>query len=133
VRLREGERIVRLGRELAAQNKVPRAAPAEIVPAIRQPLDELALNLTAVRREISAVRNAIHRYRETCQRLSVAQPDVRAELVQLEGQLDGLSLDGLLDRTVNSLEQLRDIVRNLECPVAETERTGENGPGPTRQ
>ena len=50
VRLQEGERIVRLGRELAAQNKALRTLPAGIVPAIRQPLDELALNLTAVRR-----------------------------------------------------------------------------------
>ena len=77
VRLQEGERIVRLGRELAAQNKALRTLPAAIMPAIRQPLDELALNLTAVRRELSAVRNAINRYRETCQRLSVSQPDVR--------------------------------------------------------
>ena len=117
VRLQEGERIVRLGRELAAQNKALRTLPAGIVPAIRRPLDELALNLTAVRRELSAVRNAINRYRETCQRLSVSQPDVRAELALLDGQLDGISLDGLLDRTVDSLEQVRDIVRNLEHPT----------------
>lgn len=117
VRLQEGERIVRLGRELAAQNKSRRTLPDQLVPAIRQPLDELAMNLTAARRELSAVRNAIHRYRETCQRLSVSQPDVRAELAQLDGQLDGISLDGLLDRTVESLEQVRDIVRNLERPA----------------
>ena len=36
VRLQEGERIVRLGRELAAQNKALRTLPAGIVPAIRR-------------------------------------------------------------------------------------------------
>lgn len=114
VRLREGERIVRLGRELSEQKLAASALPAGLVPAIREPLDELAGNLTAVRREISAVRNAINRYRETCQRVTVAQPDVRAELTQLEEQLDGISLDGLLDKTVNTLEQVRDILRRLD-------------------
>lgn len=114
VRLREGERIVRLGRELSEQKLAANALPAGLVPAIREPLDELAGNLTAVRREISAVRNAINRYRETCQRVTVAQPDVRAELTQLEEQLDGISLDGLLDKTVNTLEQVRDILRRLD-------------------
>lgn len=126
VRLREAERIVRLERELAAQNKRlgqrahdalldPTAPlPAGIAEAIHGPLDELALNLTAARRELSAFRNVMNSYRDTCQRLSGAQPDVRAELAQLDGQLDCLSLDGLLDRMVASLEQVRDILKNLE-------------------
>jgi DNA-binding response OmpR family regulator len=123
VRLREGERIVRLGRELSAQKLAANSLAAGIVPGIRQPLDELADNLTDMRREISAVRNAINRYRETCQKVTVAQPDVRAELTQLEEQLDGISLDGLLDKTVNILEQVRDILRQLESAGGKEEAT----------
>jgi CheY-like chemotaxis protein len=123
VRLREGERIVRLGRELSAQKQAANSLAAGIVPGIRQPMDELADNLTDMRREISAVRNAINRYRETCQKVSIAQPDVRAELTQLEEQLDGISLDGLLDKTVNILEQVRDILRHLESAGGKEEAT----------
>jgi two-component system NtrC family sensor kinase len=128
VRLREAERIVRLERELAAQNKrledgrdsaagraaASEATPTGIVQAIHAPLDELAENLTAARRELSAFRNAVNSYRDACQRLSGSQPDVRAELTQLDGQFDSLNLDGLLDRMVASLEQVGDILKNLQ-------------------
>ena len=134
VRLREGERIVGLERELAAQRRLLSQArresqtpepsqrtPAAMAQSIRRPLDELTINLTAVRRELSAIRNTLHRYRETCHRLSGTQPEVRAELTQLEGDLDGISLDGLLEKTVDGLEQVRDILKNLECPAAAAE------------
>ncbi len=125
VRLREGERIVRLERERTAQNKLlgllrgglTDGAAGELggmVDGLRVPLGELALNLTALRREISAIRTTFNAYRDTCQRLAGNQPAVRAELVQLESQLEGISLDGLLDRTVVSLEQVREILKQLE-------------------
>ena len=75
VELEVGERIVKLERDLAERSRALRqdapaaAAPAEgtnrlgpgaveIVRAIQNPLDELTDYLTALRRELSAVRNA---------------------------------------------------------------------------
>ncbi len=128
VRLREGERIVRLERELAEQNRSLRKAhdqaeivsqpaqhsAAETMTAIQEPLDDLAENLTVLRRELSAFRNALNQYRQTCHRLADSQPDVRAELEQIEGQFDEISLNGLLDRTVDGLAHVRNVLQNLK-------------------
>jgi DNA-binding response OmpR family regulator len=130
VRLREGERIVRLERDLAERGRALRQeqsshdamehgarlgpAAVEVVRAIQNPLDELTEFLTALRRELSAVRNALRQYRETRKRLAVAQPELHVEAEQIEGQLDGISLDGLFDQTVQSLEQVRNVLKNLE-------------------
>lgn len=132
VRLREGERIVKLERDLAERSRALRQEPThspaasadttqrlgqgavEIVRAIQNPLDELTDYLTALRRELSAVRNALRQYRETRQRLSAAHPDLHVEAAQIESQLDGISLDGLFDQTVQSLEQVRNVLKKLE-------------------
>jgi DNA-binding response OmpR family regulator len=129
VRLREGERIVSLERDLAERSRALRQdstanAPAdegrlgpaavEIVRAIQNPMNELTDYLTALRRELSAVRNALRQYRETRQRLALAQPELHVEAVQIEGQLDEINLDGLCDQTVHILEQVRNMLKNLE-------------------
>ena len=129
VRLREGERIVRLERDLAERSRAlrndalesaaghaDRSGPAavDVARAIQNPLNELTDFLTALRRELSAVRNALRQYRETRQRLSAAHPELHVEAAQIESQLDGISLDGLFDQTVQSLEQVRNVLKNLE-------------------
>jgi DNA-binding response OmpR family regulator len=130
VRLREGERIVRLERDLAERSRAlrqeqPATQPStqgnrlgpgavEVVRAIQNPLDELTDFLTALRRELSAVRNALRQYRDTRQRLAGAHPELHTEAAQIESQLDGISLDGLFDQTVQSLEQVRNVLKNLE-------------------
>jgi DNA-binding response OmpR family regulator len=130
VRLREGERIVGLERDLAERSRALRQEPTpdaaaaesgrlgpaavEIVRAIQNPMNELTDYLTALRRELSAVRNALRQYRETRQRLAAAHPELHVEAVQIEGQLDGINLDGLCDQTVRSLEQVRNVLKSLE-------------------
>jgi chromosome segregation ATPase len=89
-------------------------AAVEIVRAIQNPMNELTDYLTALRRELSAVRNALRQYRETRQRLAAAHPELHVEAVQIEGQLDGINLDGLCDQTVRSLEQVRNVLKSLE-------------------
>jgi signal transduction histidine kinase len=123
VRLRQGERVVKLERSLVEQNRTLREAQAVMVQQeslaslgqlaagmaheINNPVAYVSNNLAVLRREVFSILSLLdtHRAGDT------------AEAGRIEEQIDLASIREMLpllfDKTAQGLQRIRDIVRNL--------------------
>ncbi len=123
VRVRQGERIVRLEQSLEEQNVALRAAQAALVQneklaglgrlaagmahEINNPIAYVGNNVSVLRRDMLDALAVLDAYRE----------DHREEAVRLEQAMDypffRASIDRLCDKSLEGLQRVRDIVSNL--------------------
>ena len=133
VRLREGERIIRLERELAQQNRQLRETQAALIQSeklaslgqlaagmaheINNPIAFVTNNLAVLRRDLGDMTKLIDKYQLTKPVLQQAAPELHAELIQLENDCDLAwlreQLPRLLQSSASGLARVRDIVTNL--------------------
>ncbi|HTU22484.1 MAG TPA: ATP-binding protein [Gemmataceae bacterium] len=133
VRLRAGERIIKLERELAAQNRALRETQAALVQTeklaslgqlaagmaheINNPIAYVANNVAVLRRDVPAALHVLDIYRQGREQLRRVVPDIVAEAERMEEDIDlpyiRESLPRLFERSLDGLSRVRDIVRNL--------------------
>jgi two-component system NtrC family sensor kinase len=133
VRLRAGERIIQLEQSLAEQNRALREAQAALVQSeklaslgqlaagvaheINNPIAYVTNNLVVLRRDVPAAMSVLDRYREAAESLRRVEPDIVAEAIRLEEEIDlpfiQESLARQLDKSLEGLQRVRDIVKNL--------------------
>lgn len=133
VRLREGERIVRLERSLAEQNRTLRETQAALVQSeklaglghlaagmaheINNPIAYVTNNIAVLRRDMLAVMQLLAKYEATRHLLAQVSPEPAAELERMEREIDvpflHENIQQLLDRSIDGLQRVRDIVRSL--------------------
>ncbi|HEX4131962.1 MAG TPA: response regulator [Pirellulales bacterium] len=133
VRLREGERIIRLERSLAEQNRALRETQAALVQSeklaslgqlaagmaheINNPVAAVTNNLAVLRRDVAAALRLLDRYRRAREALAAVEPALADELAALEAEADldylQKNLEPLFDKSLGGLGRVRDIVRNL--------------------
>jgi two-component system NtrC family sensor kinase len=133
VRLREGERIIRLEQDLAAQNRALRDAEAALVQSeklaslgqlaagmaheINNPIAYVTNNLAVLQRDVAAALEVLDKYREGRDSLARAEPELAAEAARLEQQADlpylRENLPRLFQMALDGLRRVRDIVKNL--------------------
>jgi signal transduction histidine kinase len=133
VRVRAGERIVRLEQSLAEQNRALREAQAALVQSeklaslgrlsagvaheINNPVAYVTNNLTVLRRDMQAALDVLARYRHHWPDLRRLDPASAAELARREEEADlGYFLDTFArtcDKSLEGLQRVRDIVKNL--------------------
>jgi two-component system, NtrC family, sensor kinase len=133
VRLREGERIIQLERTLAEQNRALREAQAALVQTeklaslgqlaaglaheINNPVAYVSNNLAVLQRDVLAALGLLDRYRAGRAALASVEPALAAEAARLEEEIDLAfvqeNLPRLFTRTLDGLQRVRDIVRNL--------------------
>jgi len=133
VRVQAGERIIKLERELAEQNRALREAQAALVQSeklaslgqlaagvaheINNPIAYVANNLAVLRRDVPAALQILDKYREGREALQQTAAEIAAEAERLEEELDLAfvreSLPRLFERSLDGLARVRDIVKNL--------------------
>lgn len=133
VRLREGERIIRLERSLAQQNQALREAQAALVQSeklaslgqlaagmsheINNPIAFVKNNLAVLRRDGSEILELLDKYRSAAATLARCDPALAAEIAAMEQAIDlsylQHSLGRLLESSLQGLERVRGIVSNL--------------------
>jgi two-component system, NtrC family, sensor kinase len=133
VRLREGERIIELERTLAEQNRALREAQAALVQSeklaslgqlaagvaheINNPIAYVANNLAVMRRDVPAAMRVLEIYRSARAALARVDPETAAAAAQLENEIDlpyiQENLDRQFEKSLEGLQRVRDIVRNL--------------------
>ncbi len=133
VRLRQGERVIRLERSLAEQNRVLRETQAALVQQeklaslgqlaagvaheINNPVAYVSNNLAVLRRDVLGVLGLLDTYRAGRDKLQQTAPDLAAAAAAREDELDLAyvrdTLPRLFDKTLEGLQRVRDIVRNL--------------------
>jgi signal transduction histidine kinase len=133
VRVGAGERIIQLERALAEQNRALREAQAALVQTeklaslgqlaaglaheINNPISYVTNNLAVLRRDVPAAMAVLDRYRSGREALARVAPEVAAEAARLEEEADleyvRASLPRLFEKSMQGLERVRDIVRNL--------------------
>jgi signal transduction histidine kinase len=133
VRLREGERIIRLQQELARQNDKLRETQAALVDSekmaslgqlaagmaheINNPIAFVINNLAVLRRELEAVLDLAEKYGQIREYISDAPPALLDELIQLENDCDldwiRENLSPLMQSSNQGLTRVRDIIENL--------------------
>jgi two-component system, NtrC family, sensor kinase len=126
VRLRAGERIIRLEHHLRETQAtlvqseqlagLGRLA-AGVAHEINNPIAYVINNVAVLRRDVQAALAVLDKYREGRDALSRSEPELAAEAARLEGEMD---LDyfrenhpRIFDRTVDGLQRIRRIVQNL--------------------
>jgi signal transduction histidine kinase len=133
VRVRAGERIVQLEQTLVEQNRALRDAQAALIQSeklaslgqlaagvaheINNPISYVANNLAVLRRDVPAVMRVLDKYREGRASLERAAPELAAEAARMEEEIDlsyiQENLDRQLDKSLEGLGRVRDIVTNL--------------------
>jgi signal transduction histidine kinase len=133
VRLREGERIIRLERSLAHQNQALREAQVALVQSeklaslgqlaagmsheINNPIAFVKNNLVVLRRDGGEILELLDKYRSAAATLAQLDPALAAEIAAMEEAIDlsylQQSLRRLLDSSLQGLERVRGIVSNL--------------------
>ena len=133
VRLREGERIIRLERELAAQNLQLRETQAALVQSetlaglgqmaagmaheLNNPIAVVANNLAVLKRDVAAAFEILALYGSVDHELQQAAPAVARQIADLSEQCDLKWIQEesprLFERSLAGLERIRDIVQNL--------------------
>jgi signal transduction histidine kinase len=133
VRVRAGERIVRLEQDLAEQNRVLRETQAALVQSeklaglgrlaagiaheINNPLAYVTNNLTVLRRDMEEALALLNRYRQGWTSLQRVEPQLAEELARAEKEIDlpyfQANFARMCDRSLEGLQRVRDIVMNL--------------------
>jgi signal transduction histidine kinase len=133
VRLQAGERVIRLERTLTEQNRVLRETQAALIQSqnlaslgqlaagmaheINNPLAFVMNNLAVLRRDVLAVFDVLDVYHAAREGLARVEPALAAEATRREEELDldyvQANLGRLLDRSLDGLRRVRDIVSNL--------------------
>ena len=133
VRLREGERIIRLERTLTEQNRKLRETQAALVQTeklaslgqlaagmaheINNPIAYVTNNLAVLKRDLSSLVEILDAYREGHAVLAHARSDLTEKIAKLETECDvnwiREHLPRLLDSSLQGLGRVRDIVKNL--------------------
>lgn len=133
VRLREGERIVRLEQELAEQNRQLRETQAALVQSeklaslgqmaagmaheINNPIALVANNLAVLKRDVSSALELLDMYRSIHDEIAKIDPELAKQAAELEEECDYQWIRDespeLFDRSLTGLQRVRDIVQNL--------------------
>ncbi|MBW3596108.1 MAG: response regulator [Planctomycetes bacterium] len=133
VRVREGERIIRLEQTLAEQNRRLRETQAALVQSeklaslgqlaagmaheINNPIAYVANNLAVLRRDVLEVMDLLERYREGRTKLADADPALAAKIAAAEEECDlpwlNENLPRLFKSSLEGLSRVREIVSNL--------------------
>jgi two-component system NtrC family sensor kinase len=133
VRLQAGERVIRLERTLTEQNRVLRETQAALIQSqnlasvgqlaagmaheINNPLALVMNNLAVLRRDAPALLNVLDVYRGAREGLARVEPALAAEVARLEEEIDldyvRANFGWLLDKSLEGLRRVRDIVHNL--------------------
>jgi signal transduction histidine kinase len=126
VRLRAGERIIRLERNVSEARvaliqteklaSLGRLA-AGVAHEINNPLSIVVNNLSLLRRDVSGALRVLDTYREGVDSLARAEPALAAEAARLEQEIDlpylSANLPKLFESSADGLRRVRDIVQNL--------------------
>lgn len=133
VRVRAGERIIRLEQALEDQNRQLRETQAALVQSeklaslgqlaagmaheVNNPISFVANNLSVLRREVGSVNELLAGYHSSMKVLREFRPDLVAESERLEREHDlewiQESLPKLCESSIDGLSRVRDIVKNL--------------------
>lgn len=133
VRLREGERIITLERELAEQNRQLRETQAALVQSeklaglgqmaagmaheLNNPIAVVANNLAVLKRDVGAALEILRLYRSADQHVQQADSELGRQIAALAEECDLPWIESqtadLLERSTASLKRVRDIVQNL--------------------
>ncbi|MEW4564887.1 response regulator [Bremerella sp. JC770] len=133
VRLREGERIVRLEQELAEQNRQLRETQAALVQSeklaslgqmaagmaheINNPIALVANNLAVLKRDVSSALELLDLYRSIHEKIAQVDPQLAKQAAEMEEECDYQWIRDespeLFDRSLTGLQRVRDIVQNL--------------------
>lgn len=130
VRVRAGERVVRLEQTLAEQNRALREAQAALIQSeklaslgqlaagmaheINNPIAYVTNNLAVLQRDVTAAMQILDKYRQAA---ANDQAGARSEAARLEEEMDlpylQESLPRLFETSLRGLGRVRDIVKNL--------------------
>jgi signal transduction histidine kinase len=133
VRIREGERIVRLEKTLADQNRQLRETQAALVQSeklaslgqlaagmaheINNPISFVSNNLAVLRRDVASLTDLLAKHRSYREEFAKVRPDLVDELDQLEVECDWAwiqeNLPRVFESSLQGLSRVRDIVKNL--------------------
>ena len=133
VRIQAGERVLRLERTLTEQNRLLSETQAALIQSqnlaslgrlaagmaheINNPLAFVINNLAVLKRDALSVLRVLEAYRPTREKLGEVAPEMAAEVGRLEEQNDldyvQENLGRLLDKSLEGLGRVRDIVSNL--------------------
>lgn len=133
VRLREGERIIRLERSLADQNRTLQETQAALVQSeklaglgqlaagmaheINNPIAFVSNNLSVLRRDVSGALRLLDLYRASRSIWEAIAPEAASEASKFEMEIDLLylqeNLGRLFDQSLHGLNRVAEIVRNL--------------------
>jgi two-component system, NtrC family, sensor kinase len=133
VRLRAGERIIQLEQSLAEQNRALREAQAALVQSeklaslgqlaagvaheINNPIAYVTNNLAVLRRDVPAAMGVLQKYQEAGEGQGRVEPEIVSEATRLAEAIDlpfiQANLVRQLDKSLEGLQRVRDIVKNL--------------------